>query len=103
MWRRCWHERDVLLAAGLLKPDHVMIPCAGNPSISHDVCVLHPTRLCFCICLCTHFSCQHISVYAEGTVPQLSYHRAVTPDYGLFMHPRACIAIAAGESDATLQ
>ncbi|KAL3150295.1 Protein arginine N-methyltransferase 7 [Trebouxia sp. C0010 RCD-2024] len=27
---RCWHERDVLLAAGLLKPDHMMMPCAGR-------------------------------------------------------------------------
>ena len=26
---RCWHDRDALLAAGLLKPTHKMVPCAG--------------------------------------------------------------------------
>lgn len=27
---RCWHDRDVLLAAGLLRTSHKMIPCAGR-------------------------------------------------------------------------
>ena len=28
--RRFWHERDMLLKAGLLQQSHVMLPCAGR-------------------------------------------------------------------------
>lgn len=44
---RCWHERDQLLAAGLLKPDHTMIPCAG--SYASVTCLLHPQQSHLCI------------------------------------------------------